>query len=234
MCSVFIASEAMSSTKLLMAVGRNIRTYRKQRGWTILELSTRAGLDSGYLSKLEREIIGYSRDTVECVAQALGVPLAELFTEASNVDMSTIGTRRIPVIDNIQAGSWTGVNEHRSESDFCEYLLTSEDVSNKAFAMYIKGDSMVPRFQEGDRIVVDPDVAPYPGCFVVAANGDGEATFKQYREVCINEHGNTIFELVPLNTFYPTIRSDSKQIRIIGTAVEHRQSLRRGSAHRNH
>jgi SOS-response transcriptional repressor LexA len=36
---------------------------------------------------------------------------------------------------------------------------------------------MEPDFKEGD-IIVDPELEPVPGEFVVAKNGDNEATFK--------------------------------------------------------
>ena len=65
----------------MMIIGPNIRRLRKQRGWTILDLSTRAEMDSGYLSKLERGIAGYGQEVVSKLAKALGVPAFELFTE---------------------------------------------------------------------------------------------------------------------------------------------------------
>lgn len=86
---------------------------------------------------------------------------------------------------------------------------------------------MLPDFRPGDRIIVDPTVAPMPGDFVVAKNGEEEATFKKYRPRGIDENGNDVFELIPLNDDYAPMRSDKQPISIIGTMIEHRRYRRK-------
>lgn len=140
----------------------------------------------------------------------------------SNITLAKIGDRRIPLIDYVQAGKWTEVVNSNQLSNASDWLLTDLDLSDNAFALEIKGESMLPRFKEGDRIIVDPTVHPLPGDFVVAKNGEHEATFKKYRPRGISEQGTQVFELVPLNEDFATLRSDICQITIIGTMVEHR------------
>ncbi len=41
------------------------------------------------------------------------------------------------------------------------------------------------------------------------------------------EHGEVIFELVPRNDDYPTVRNDTCHIAITGVMVEHRKYRRR-------
>ncbi|KAG1243050.1 hypothetical protein G6F65_022664 [Rhizopus arrhizus] len=82
-------------------------------------------------------------------------------------------------------------------------------------------------FNEGDIVVIDPEVEPLPGDFVVAKNGEHEATFKKYRPRGVTERGAVVFELVPLNPDYPSLRSDISAIQIIGTMVEHRRYRKR-------
>ena len=50
------------------------------------------------------------------------------------------------------------------------------------------------------------------GDYVVAKNGAEEATFKKYRVRGQDEKGRTIFELIPLNDDYETMRSDQQPI----------------------
>ena len=98
--------------------------------------------------------------------------------------------------------------------------------SENSFYLRIEGKSMLPRFNEGDLILIDPDIMPAPGKFVAAINGDNEATFKQYKELGTrNEYGIAHFELVPLNPMFPTLSSLNQEIRIIGVAVEKREML---------
>ena len=86
---------------------------------------------------------------------------------------------------------------------------------------------MLPDFRPGDRVLIDPDVQPRPGDFVAARNTKQEATFKKYRVRGINESGQEVFELVPLNDDYPTLRSDEHHLCVIGTMIEHRRKFRR-------
>lgn len=152
---------------------------------------------------------------------------APLPPEPSNVSAAPLGSRRIPLISYVQAGHMSEAIDPYQVGDAADWLLTDLELSANAFALRIKGDSMLPDFREGDTVVVDPAVEPIPGDYVVAKNGDNEATFKKYRPRGVNERGDTVFELVPLNEDYPSMRSDITPIRIIGTMVEHRRYRRR-------
>lgn len=136
------------------------------------------------------------------------------------------GALRVPVISYVQAGVWTEIVENFQSGDASDWLITSDRHSTGTFALTIRGDSMEPTFKEGDVVVVDPAIRPRPGSFVVAKNGREEATFKKYRPRSVDVLGNDIFELVPLNEDYPTMRSSEQTIEIIGTMVEHRRFYR--------
>ena len=144
----------------------------------------------------------------------------------ANVSLSTIGDRKIPLINYVQAGKLTEVADI-NDIDADNWIPTDLELSRNAFALEIKGDSMLPEFNEGDRIIIDPDVAPRPGDYVVAKNHKEEATFKKYRLKGMDSNGNHIFELIPLNEDYPTLRSNMIPLRIIGTMIEHRKYRKR-------
>lgn len=145
-----------------------------------------------------------------------------------NVSSAQIGHKKIPLISYVHAGNWAVAADPFEPHDAQDWLITDLDLSNGAFALEIKGDSMQPEFSPGDRVIIDPGIQPQPGDFVAAKNGDDEATFKKYRLRTINEKGEAVFELVPLNTDYPSIRSDEVAIHIVGTMVEVRKYRKRG------
>lgn len=147
--------------------------------------------------------------------------------QAANVAPAGMGATMIPIISSVQAGAWCEAEEPLHAGADGEWLGTDYPVSKSAFALEVKGASMQPDFQPGDRIIIDPAVKPLPGDFVVAKNGDEEATFKKYRPRGANESGVQVFELVALNEDYPSMRSDVTPMRIIGTMVEHRKYRRR-------
>lgn len=211
-----------------MKVGDEIRRRRKAVKWTLEDLAAEVGSDTGNLSRIETGKQGASEEMLRKIAVALGCRVADLFAAGeANVEPVPIGVRRIPLVSYVQAGLMSEAVDSYHLGGAEEWLLTDLELAASAFALRIKGDSMLPDFKEGDVVIIDPELAPSPGDFVVAKNGENEATFKKFRPRGLNEHGEHVVELVPLNEDYPSIRSDSQPFRIIGTMVEHRRYRRR-------
>lgn len=64
------------------AVGYRIRTLRKERGFTLRQLSEKAGLSTGFLSLVERGHSSIALTSLYNVAQALDTGLASFFAPA--------------------------------------------------------------------------------------------------------------------------------------------------------
>lgn len=164
-----------------------------------------------------------STTNIYVLAKFLSVTPEWLTYGKGNVEQATIGSTKIPIISYIQAGQWTGIEDFKETCGNYEYILTDLDVSDDAFALEIKGDSMTPDFIEGDIVIIDPNEQPHAGEFVAAINGSYEATFKKYRPLGeVDEYGREQFELIPLNPDFPKLSTLKQEIRIIGTMVEHR------------
>lgn len=134
--------------------------------------------------------------------------------------------RGIPIISWVQAGHWREIVDSFPRGGADDYILAHNSHGPHTFAVRIIGNSMEPEFREHDVVVIDPDVRPNPGDYVVARNSEDAATFKKYRPRGIVD-GIEVFELVPLNPDYAPMRSDQQTIQIIGTMVEHTR-FRRG------
>lgn len=145
----------------------------------------------------------------------------------TNAKTAAMGVRQYPVISRIQAGALKEIANPYGPGDGFDVEFGDDDASKWAFFLEIEGDSMLPDFRPGDRVLIDPDVTPNPGDYVAARNTRQEATFKKYRVRGINELGHETFELVPLNDDYPIMRSDEMHLSVIGTMIEHRRKFRR-------
>lgn len=71
-------------------IGEKIRSIRKSKNLTIVELSEKINVTSGYISQIERDLISPSLSVLKRLSQALEVPLSVLFLEKSDTDVVTI------------------------------------------------------------------------------------------------------------------------------------------------
>ena len=207
-----------------MSTNEWVRAARKHAQLTQDGLAEKLEMSKGNVSGWENGRHKPSFDQMKRISALTGYPLP--LGGGSNIEAAPMGGRRIPVISAIQAGMWAEIVDSYQPGDASDWLLTDIDLSDSAFALDIRGNSMEPEFKDGDRVIIDPEVTPQPGDFVAAKNGEQEATFKKYRPRGMDAQGNIIFELVPLNDDYPTLRSDVQHIRIVGTMVEHRKYRR--------
>ena len=176
-------------------------------------------LPEGWLDVQHPEMVGVAPPTV-------GPNELKKFDE--NVSPARLGGRPIPVISAVQAGALKYMETpYAPGAGFAVEYTDDENLSRWAFSLEIEGESMTPDFRPGDRVIIDPDLAPNPGDFVVAKNGGEQATFKKYRPRGMDASGNMVFELVPLNDDYATLRSDIDHLIVIGVMVEHRKRYRR-------
>lgn len=213
----------------MKTIGDRIRARRKELRLTQKDLSLKVGVSHVSISQWEKDETSPRGDNLMKLSRALGCEPEFILNgdkSESNVHAAAVDFRMVPIISYVQAGCWTAESSIRSAEGHMEYLQTNMDLSESSFTLIISGRSMEPEFKEGDAVVIDPEVDPLPGDFVVAKNGQEEALFKKYRpRGFIN--GEEVYELVPLNEDYPTLRSDQEPIRIIGTMVEHRRYRKR-------
>lgn len=65
-------------------IGEKIRNIRKSKNLTIVELSEKIDVTSGYISQIERDLISPSLSVLKRLSQALEIPLSVLFMEDSD------------------------------------------------------------------------------------------------------------------------------------------------------
>lgn len=213
--------------------GTRLREARKAAKMTQATLAKKVGIGQSTVAELEKTGNGSSH--VPAIAVVLGCSALWLATGEgamrdgfdSNVTPVTMGMRPYPVISHVQAGALKEISVPYGPGDGFDVEYGDDEASQWSFFLEIEGDSMLPDFRPGDRVLIDPDVSPNPGDYVAARNTKQEATFKKYRVRGIDESGHEVFELVPLNNDYPVLRSDERHLVVIGTMIEHRRKFRR-------
>src|SRR5688572_11250527 len=77
------SAPASAAVPTELQLGPRIRALRQARNVTLRELAERAGVTESFLSQVEREVTSPSIASVQRIARALDLAIAQLFTEES-------------------------------------------------------------------------------------------------------------------------------------------------------
>lgn len=179
-----------------MDYGAKIRKIREARGLTIQKLAAEARINNGALSKIERSVEGASVETLESIAKALQVQLAQLFTheeDADDIRAMPIG-RATPIIGDALCKSGDYFDECRYPRGVASYLRHVTTDSH-AYALKIKGDELRPRYHPGEYIVIAPGTEAQPTDDVVITLKNGQKLIKNFVFIYDDE-----FEFSSVNT----------------------------------
>ena len=130
-----------SENALEMAIGRQVKRYRKQLGLTITEMCNRSGLSAGMVSKIENGNTSPSLATLRSLSTALNVPVTALFREFEEQRDATF----------VKAGHGLAIERRGTRSGHQYQLLghsVHSDVSVEPYLITLEKDSEVfPIFQ---------------------------------------------------------------------------------------
>lgn len=118
-------------------------------------------------------------------------------SEPSNLEQAPALRGKVPLISFVQAGDFSEVIDNLHPGDGDGWIDATCPVNRYTFALRVVGDSMEPDFPAGMILIIEPELSPEQNDFVIAKNGDGEATFKQ-----LTRDGDDWY-LKPLNPRYP-------------------------------
>ena len=96
-----------SEKSLEVAIGRELRAFRRREEVTVAELANRTGLSIGMLSKIENGNTSPSLKTLQALATALSMPISAFFSQF-DARREVIHTKSGEGIATEEAGSLTG------------------------------------------------------------------------------------------------------------------------------
>ena len=162
----------------MTSIGEQIKDVRTAKGISQNQLAKRAGISQAGLSAIENTTKSPNIDTLNRIANALGIPITALLGDPKIGTSHRPQTKKsIPVLGQIPAGIPIEAIE-----DVLDYEDLSEREANDGFEYFglrIKGSSMYPEYLDGDTIIVRrQDTADTGDDAVVMVNGN-DATFKR-------------------------------------------------------
>ncbi|MFD1246122.1 LexA family protein [Paralysiella testudinis] len=205
-------------------IGERIRQKRKELKLTQKELARRMKEVSHVaISQWESNTTKPNAENLYDLSILFGCDLSWLLKgegQSSNVASINLNGNMVPIISYNILETWDIAQPLQMMKEE-EHIMTDVNISVFAFAVRVLGDSMKPDFIEGDIVIIDPEIKPEPGEFVLARN-QNNVLFRKYREDGSDLKGGSHFILTPLNKDYVQVVSRDQDVRIIGTMVEHR------------
>lgn len=175
---------------------------------TILELATAIGSDVGNVSRLETNKQGYSENTLVKIASALGVTVADLFTEdpVKPDEIEYIGempSGTVKVIGEAVLGIDGAVDMMEEHNGWLKIYSDDKD----AYGLKVKGDSMWPRIQSGEYVVVEPNTSVRSGDEVFVRTVDGHNMIKVF-----NKTRDGDYQFTSINNAHKPITLEPSQV----------------------
>ncbi len=192
----------------------NLKRIREEHKISQQKLANNIGVSRSTVAMWETGGSQPDNESLIKLSKYFRVSLDDLLNNTSEIIKSK--GIKIPVLGKVQAGI---------PMEAVEYIIDWEEITpemaatGEYFGLVVKGDSMEPRFVEGDVVIVRKQTTADTGDIVIAlVNGD-EATIKKLKHI----KGGIM--LVPLNPAYETMFYDkddieNKPVNIIGKVVE--------------
>jgi len=182
----------------MKTVAQKIKDAINRKGFsTVKECAQTLGLPYELLRKVVGEDHIPKDEQLLVYARKLGIePKDLLFTayhqkapaefkeyfENKVVRETPVAQNRIPLINFVQAGGFGSGTDQYPYPGVAEEYVETDLQGRYLFSMRVKGDSMEPLFFEDEIIIIDPEIQPQPGDYVIVKKDDEEeATFKQLK-----------------------------------------------------
>ena len=184
----------------------DIENGRNKDSSSLYDIAKATGVSTDWLIKNQGEMLDVDKTPS---IDELRAQIEAMQSQQGSADLfaAPIGTQHAPMSDSsamvpilswVAAGSWSNV-EAVTFDDAIGRVSRPAKLSKNGFALIVRGESMLPKFDPDDIIYVEPETGLFAlknnDLVVVQCNGDTEATFKQ---LVIGETSDDMY-LRPLN-----------------------------------
>ena len=193
---------------------------RKQRIWlgiSLQELSRRTGLNKSTLQRYETgQIDKLPLERAQLIAKGLETSVEYILgLDGGNIELADADMiYSVPVFDSVSAG-FGCYADSRAVVYRPTFISNPSDAENYLW-INVKGDSMSPKIEDGDRILVRRQDSVENGSVAVVMIDD-EAVVKKIK------YGKNWVELHSFNPYYPVRRfekSELMHLRVVGLVKE--------------
>ena len=204
-----------------MTLGGRIRELRRKAGLTQSELAERIGYSTkASISKIESDVLDVNQSTIVALAKALGVTPSTLMgwdDEENNPEKSNIayvikdGIYNIPLYESVSAGF--GATAQDCIIDYIHKDIRNPYEAKETIAIKVAGDSMYPKIEDGDTIVIHKQDSVDSGQIAVVLIDGEDAVVKKVK------YDKSWVDLISINPEYKTRHFEKEEVnrlRVLG------------------
>lgn len=196
---------------------QKVESLAESRGLSLNELEKKIGLGHAYFSKIKQRQAMPTIPKVDAIAEFFHISRDFLI----GTETSTGSGVKIPLLGKVAAGIPIEAAENLiGEEEIPQKLASTGDF----FALLIKGDSMSPDIQNGDKIIVRQQPEVECGQIAVVLVNGNDAVCKEYKRI---DNGIMLISRNP--NYAPMVFTseeiETKPVRIIGRVIEVRREL---------
>lgn len=207
-------------------IGKRIKHARESRNMSQEELGNQLGLNKSSIQRYESgQVQRIKLPILENMAKILNVNPSWLVLKSENPDTpheptnisDVLGGKNIyniPVFESVSAGF--GAYASNDILEYIPVIITNPADIEDTIAIKVKGDSMYPKIEDGDTIVVRRQTSVDSGDIAVVLLDGDEGLVKRV------VYGPTWIELQSLNEKYPVQRFNGAEVtrlRVVGKII---------------
>lgn len=194
-----------------MTIGERIKKLREENGMSQTELAEKINTTKQNLYKYENDIItNIPSDKIEAIAQVYGIPPSYIMgwddqSESSNIsDIYIDGISKIPVFETVSAGF--GAYAASDIVDYIPIYVRNPAEVPELMGIRVSGDSMYPKIEDGDIIVVRKQSSVDSGSIAVMLLDGEEGLVKKV------EYSDDWIDLISINPEYKTRHFEGEEV----------------------
>ena len=201
-----------------MTVGDRVKLERERQGLSQESLAKKMGLkDRSSISKIEKSGNDITLYQIEKICDALGCSKEYIMGFIDN-NIPTTQLVEIPILGQVAAGKPILATEYiEGYEEIPQRMARTGDF----FALRIHGDSMAPKIEDGDIVIVRQTDTSDDGKIVIALVENNEAAV--CKRLKIYDTGLSLWSINP--AYSPIVDTAKNQIKIIGEVVQIRRSI---------
>lgn len=192
-----------------------LRFWRVSQNFTQAEAATQLNIDRSYLSQVE-----CGRPPGNALLTRFLLVEKSSSLKISGNGASVYGLRNLPVLSWVQAGTVIDGDEIPHDGD---EAVPSDVSDQRAFGVRLRGDSMEPRFSDGDIAILLPSIMATNG-EIVMANLKNHGILCKIMHVQPDKH---LIKLSSYNPAYPSMEYSREEFHWIFPVASVLKQLRR-------